>query len=58
MLLAIIQFFQNGTFEPVLEIWIFFLAKSILLKRYENEKKEKVHQIKDLCRKKYKKAIF
>ena len=27
---------QNGTFEPVHEIWNFFLAKSILLKYHEN----------------------
>ena len=27
---------QNGTFEPVHEIQIFFLAKSILLKHYES----------------------
>ena len=42
-----------------------FLAKSILLKHYENGNKKKtfikcprVRQIKDLCRKKYKKVIF
>ena len=34
--LAIFQFLQNGTFKPMLEIWI-FLAKSILLKHYEYE---------------------
>ena len=40
-ILAIFQFFQNGTFEPVDEIWFFFLAKSILLKHYENNNKKK-----------------
>ena len=30
---------QNGTFEPVHEIQNFFLAKSILLKHYENGNK-------------------
>ena len=39
-ILAIFQFCQNGTFEPVHEIR-FFLAKSILLKHYENGKKKK-----------------
>ena len=36
------------------EIWI-FLAKSILLKQYENGIKKK---IQELCRKKYKKWII
>ena len=64
-ILAIFQFFQNGTFEPVHEIWKVFLAKSILLKHYENGNKifffetcPRVCQIQDLCRKKYKKGIF
>ena len=35
-ILAIFQFCQNGTFEPGHEIKFFFLAESILLKRYEN----------------------
>ena len=38
---AIFQFCQNGTFEPVHEISIYFLAKSILLKQYENDNKKK-----------------
>ena len=29
--------YQNDTFEPMHEIRVFFFAKSILLKRYENE---------------------
>ena len=33
-ILAIFHFWQNGTFEPLHEIQIFF-AKSILLKHYE-----------------------
>jgi hypothetical protein len=38
----------------------FFLAKGILLKHYENGKKniKNMSQIQDLCRKKYKKGIF
>ena len=32
-------FCQNGTFEPVHEIQIFFLAKSILLEHYKNDNK-------------------
>ena len=32
---------QNGTFEHVHEIWIFFFAKSILLKHYEYDNKKK-----------------
>ena len=32
---------QNGTFEPVHEIEIFFFAKSIVLKQYENDNKKK-----------------
>ena len=40
-ILAIFQFCQNGTFEPVHEIEIFFLAKSIVLKKYENDNKKK-----------------
>ena len=39
-ILAIFQFFQNGTFEPVHEIQHFF-AKSILLKHNENDNKKK-----------------
>ena len=39
-ILAIFQFFQKGTFEPLHEIW-FFLAKSIILKHYENGNKKK-----------------
>ena len=39
-ILAIFQFFQNGTFEPVHEIWN-FLTKSILLKHYEYANKKK-----------------
>ena len=40
-ILAIFQFCQSGAFEPVHEIWNFFLAKSILLKHYENGNKKK-----------------
>ena len=39
-ILEILQFCQNGTFEPVHEIQI-FLTKSILLKHYENGYKKK-----------------
>ena len=39
-ILAIFHFCQNGTFEPVHEIQKFFLAKSILLKHYENGNKK------------------
>jgi hypothetical protein len=39
-ILAIFQFFPNGTFEHVYEILIFFLSKSILLKYYENGNEE------------------
>jgi hypothetical protein len=35
-ILAIFQFLQNGTFEPMHEICKKNLAKSILLKHYEN----------------------
>ena len=38
-ILAIFQFCQNGTFEPVHEIQKKFLAKIILLKHYENGNK-------------------
>ena len=44
---------QNGTFEPLREIYFFFGQKHSL-KHYENGKKKK----KDLRRKKYKKGIF
>ena len=43
-ILAIFQFLQNGTFELVHEIWNFFLTKSILLKRYENDNTKKNHK--------------
>ena len=36
-----LNFFQNGTFEPMHEIW-FFWTKSILLKDYENGNKKNV----------------
>ena len=35
---------QNGTFEPVQKIW-FFLAKSNLLKQYENDNKKNFHNM-------------
>ena len=44
--LAIFQFWQNVTFEPLPEIQNFF-AKTNLLKHYKNGRM-------DLCRKKYK----
>ena len=47
-ILAIFHFFQNGTFEPMHEIWHFFWPRACL----------KVRQIQDLGRKKYKKGIF
>ena len=40
-ILAIFHFFQNGTFEPMHDIWKKKLAKSILLKPYENDIKKK-----------------
>ena len=44
-ILAIFQFFQNGTFEPVHEIDFFsFFAKSILFKHYENGNKKNYSQ--------------
>ena len=42
-ILAIFQFFQNGTFEPVHKLF-FVLAKSILFKHYENDNKKKISQ--------------
>ena len=44
-ILAIFQFCQNGTFEPVHEIQNFFLAKTILLKHYENGNKKNIHNL-------------
>jgi hypothetical protein len=43
--LAIFQFCQNGTFEPVHEIQIFFFAKNILVKYYENGNKKNIHNL-------------
>ena len=44
-LMAKLKNCQNGTFEPVYEIWI-FLAKSILLKQYEKgNKKKNIHNL-------------
>ena len=40
-ILAIFQFCQNGTFEPVHETQKKILSKSILLKHYENGNKKK-----------------
>ena len=58
-ILATFQFFQNGTFEPVHEIWIFFGQKNFFeaLWKWQDIICPKVRQI-DLCRKKYKKGIF
>ena len=60
---AIFQFWQNGTFEPVHEISSkIFLAKSLLLKHYEDDICKKicprVRQIQDLGQSKYKLRLF
>ena len=39
-ILAIFQFFQNGTFEPMHEIWI-FLGQKHSFEHYENGNKKK-----------------
>ena len=62
--LAIFQFFQNGTFEPVHEIWNFFWPKVFFWSIMKIPIRKifitcpRVRQIQDWCRKKYKKGIF
>ena len=43
-ILVIFQFFQNGFFETVHEIWN-FLAKSIFLKHFKNGDKENIYNM-------------
>ena len=59
-ILAIFQFFQNGTFELMYEIW----KKSFFWSIMKMAVRKNIHNmpqgppIQDLCRKKYKKGIF
>ena len=62
-ILAIFQFLQNGTFESMHEIWIFW-PKAFIWSIMTMEIRKifitypRVRQIQDLCRKKYKKGDF
>ena len=63
-ILAIFHFCQNGTFEPVHEIQIFFWPKAFfwsimkMATRKNSITCPRVRQIQDLCSKNYKKGIF
>ena len=63
-ILAEWKYCQNGTFEPVHEIQIFFGQKHSFEALWKCQLKTffiscpRVRQIQDLCRKKYKKGIF